>query len=145
MTLFELLPFEIDADGIVSVSARNIETGQEQVITVTSKSSMSEADLKRVAAENEEHLVGLRERERVLHLQKKMTRTLDAMDRIMPRVETLLANNGFAEEALLKARQVITRARSTVQSDVVDDLERDAKALARTLNMFHNVVEKMRR
>jgi molecular chaperone DnaK len=137
--------FEIDADGIVSVSARNIETGQEQVITVTSKSSMSEADLKRIAVENEEHLVGLRERERVLHLQKKMTRTLDAMDRIMPRVETLLANNGFAEEALLKARQVITRARSTVQSDVVDDLERDAKALARTLNMFHNVVEKMRR
>ena len=137
--------FEIDADGVVSVSARNIETGQRQAITVTAQSSMSEADLKRMAAENEEYLVNLRERERILHLQKKMTRTLNAMDRIMPRVETLLANNGFAEEALMKARQVIARARSTVQSEVVDDLERDAKALARTLNMFHNVVEKMRR
>ena len=137
--------FEIDADGVVSVSARNIETGQEQAITVTAKSGLSEADLQRMAVENEEHLVALRERERILHLQKKMSRTLDAMDRIMPRVETLLANNGFAEEALMKARQVISRARSTVQSEMIDELERDAKALARTLNMFHNVVEKMRR
>lgn len=137
--------FSIDADGVVSVNARNIETGQEQAITVTAGSNLSESDLQRMVAENEEHLVTLRERERVLHLQKKISRTLQAMDRIMPRVETLLANNGFADEALTKAHQVIERSRESVLNDHVDDLERDAKALARTLNMFHNVIEKMRR
>ena len=63
----------------------------------------------------------------------------------MPRVETLLANNGFAEEALVKAQQVIERSRLSVISESTEELERDAKALARTLNMFHNVIEKMRR
>ena len=137
--------FSIDADGVVSVSARNIETGQEQAITVTARSNLNEGDLKRIVSEHEEHLVTLRERERILHLQQKIRRTLDAMDRIMPRVETLLANNGFAEEALVKAQQVIERSRLSVSSESTEDLERDAKALARTLNMFHNVIEKMRR
>ena len=67
------------------------------------------------------------------------------MDRIMPRVNTLLANNGFAEDALVKAREVIKRSKKTIVGESVEDLERDAKALARTLNMFHNVIEKMKR
>ncbi len=137
--------FEIDADGVVSVSARNLETGVEQAITVTSRSGMSGEALEKMAAENAEHLVTLRSRERVLQLQQKIKRTLDTMDRIMPRVETLLANNGFAEEALIKAKEVIERSKLTIEGDHLESLERDSKALARTLNMFHNVIEKMKR
>ena len=137
--------FEIDANGVVSVNARNLETGQEQAIVVTARSGMSGEALERMAEENAEHLVGLRERERVLQLKQKIKRTLNTMDRIMPRVNTLLANNGFADDALTKAREVIERSKQTILHDVVEDLERDAKALARTLNMFHNVIEKMKR
>lgn len=137
--------FEIDANGVVSVSARNLETGIEQAITVTARSGLTGEALAKMAAENEEHLVGLRERERILQLQDKIRRTLNTMDRIMPRVETLLANNGFAEEALVKAHEVIERSKVSVEGSEIELLERDAKALARTLNMFHNVIEKMKR
>ena len=137
--------FEIDANGVVSVNARNLENGQEQAIVVTARSGMSGEALERMAAENAEHLLGLRERERVLQLKQKIKRTLNTMDRIMPRVNTLLANNGFAEDALTKAREVIDRSKETINHEVLEDLERDAKALARTLNMFHNVIEKMKR
>ena len=137
--------FEIDANGVVSVNARNLETGVEQAITVTARSGMSGEALEKMAAENAEHLVALRSRERILLLQQKIKRTLNTMDRIMPRVETLLANNGFAEEALVKAREVIDRSKLTLDSENLESLERDSKALARTLNMFHNVIEKMKR
>lgn len=137
--------FEIDANGVVSVNARNLETGVEQAITVTARSGMSGEALEKMAAENAEHLVALRSRERILLLQQKMKRTLKTMDKIMPSVETLLANNGFAEDALLKAREVISRSKLTLEGEDLEALERDSKALARTLNMFHNVIEKMKR
>ena len=137
--------FEIDADGVVSVNAKNLETGQEQAIVVTARSGMSGEALEKMAIENAEHLLGLRERERVLQLKEKINRTLKMMDRIMPRVDTLLANNGFAEDALIKAKEVITRSKQTVLGEELESLERDSKALARTLNMFQNVIEKMKR
>ena len=70
----------------------------------------------------------------------------------MPRVKTLLRNNEFANEALDKAESVIERARVSIiakpSQDLQGDLERlerDHKALTRTLSMFHNVIEKMQR
>ena len=137
--------FEIDANGVVSVNARNLETGVEQAIVVTARSGMSGEALEKMAAENADHLVALRERERILQLQQKIKRTLNTMERIMPSVETLLANNEFANEALTKATEVIHRSKETVSGEDIESLERDAKALARTLKMFHNVIEKMKR
>jgi len=144
--------FQISADGIVSVSARNVETGEEQAITVTAKSGLSPEELKRMAEENREHLVDMRASERVAHLRQRIERTLKAMDSVMPKVRTLLSNNEFAADALTKAEEVIERARATAlarpSADLSADLElleRDHKALTRTLNMFHTVIEKMKR
>ena len=49
--------FDIDANGIVNVSARDLETGREQGITITTSSNLSEAEIEkamREAAEYEE-------------------------------------------------------------------------------------------
>ena len=144
--------FQISADGIVSVSAKNVETGEEQAITVTAKSGLSQEELKKMAEENREHLVDMRANERAAHLRQRIERTLRAMDAVMPRVRTLLSNNEFAADALSKAEEVIERSRATALSkpsaDISADLElleRDHKALTRTLNMFHTVIEKMKR
>jgi len=144
--------FQISADGIVSVSARNVETGEEQAITVTARSGLSQEELRRMAEENREHLVDMRAQERAAHLRQRVERTLRAMDAVMPRVRTLLSNNEFAADALAKAEEVIERARATAaarpSADLSADLElleRDHKALTRTLHMFHTVIEKMKR
>ena len=49
--------FDIDANGIVNVSARDLETGREQGITITTSSNLSDAEIEkamREAAEYEE-------------------------------------------------------------------------------------------
>ena len=137
--------FKINADGIVSVSARNLETGQEQAITVTAQSGLTEDEIRAMAIENQDHLVDLRRNERVIDLKQKIERTLLSMDHIMPRVNTLLENNAFAQEALIKANEVVSRSKESMQSDDIELLERDFKALTRTLNMFHTVIEKLKR
>lgn len=144
--------FQISADGVVSVHAKNLENGQEQAIIVTAASGLTQEELKAMAIENQDHLVDMRIQERISHLRQRLDRTLRSMDNIMPRVKTLLKNNEFASEALDKAESVIERSRISVLAKPSQDLqgdlerlERDHKALTRTLNMFHNVIEKMKR
>jgi molecular chaperone DnaK len=47
--------FDIDANGIVQVSAKDKGTGKEQSITITGGSSLSKEDIERMVREGEEH------------------------------------------------------------------------------------------
>ncbi|MCR5788753.1 MAG: molecular chaperone DnaK, partial [Lachnospiraceae bacterium] len=47
--------FDIDANGIVNVSAKDLGTGKEQHITITSGSNMSDADIERAVKEAAEY------------------------------------------------------------------------------------------
>ena len=47
--------FDIDANGIVNVSAKDMATGNEQKITITASSNLSEADIQRAVKEAEQH------------------------------------------------------------------------------------------
>ena len=52
--------FDIDANGIVSVSARDLATGKEQSITVNSTSTLSEAEIEQIIEEHELYEVQLK-------------------------------------------------------------------------------------
>ena len=47
--------FDIDANGILNVSAKDLATGKDQKITITSSSGLSKEDVERMAKEAEAH------------------------------------------------------------------------------------------
>ena len=47
--------FDIDANGIVNVSAKDLGTGKEQHITITSSTNMSKEDIERAVKEAEQY------------------------------------------------------------------------------------------
>jgi molecular chaperone DnaK len=47
--------FDIDADGILHVSAKDLQSGKEQKIRIEAKSGLSEAEIKRMLKDAEEH------------------------------------------------------------------------------------------
>lgn len=47
--------FDIDADGILHVSAKDIQTGKEQKIRIEAKSGLTESEIKRMLKDAEEH------------------------------------------------------------------------------------------
>ena len=55
--------FDISADGMVSVSAKDLETGTEQAITVTATSGLSPEEVEAMMKENEDYLVARRSSE----------------------------------------------------------------------------------
>ncbi|NNM43777.1 MAG: Hsp70 family protein, partial [Chlamydiae bacterium] len=48
--------FDIDADGILHVSAKDVQTGKQQKIRIEAKSGLSETEVKRMLKDAEEHM-----------------------------------------------------------------------------------------
>src|SRR5439155_7870051 len=61
--------FDIDANGILSVSAKDKGTGREQRITITASSGLSEEEIQRMTTEAEQHADDDRRRREEIELR----------------------------------------------------------------------------
>ena len=135
--------FEINADGIVSVSAKDMETGQRQVITVTATSGLNEHEIKAMVEENREYLVDVRTNEELEGQKTGVQRSVSEIEKIFPKVRTVLEGSDFGRDAILKAEGVLDRARRALTGSDVAALKTSNEALSRALNMFRGVVQKI--
>jgi molecular chaperone DnaK len=58
--------FDIDANGIVNVSARDLGTGKQQSIQITASSGLSDADIDRLVREAESHATEDKKKQEVI-------------------------------------------------------------------------------
>jgi len=136
--------FEISADGIVAVFAKDLETGQQQSITVTATSGLTEEEIRRMVEENKDYLLELRDSEEVEREKQAVERVIEDVDKLFPKVEQIIAGSDFGQDAVRKAKGVLERARSAVASRDRQGLSEAKESLNRTLNMFRGVVSKTR-
>jgi molecular chaperone DnaK len=135
--------FDINSDGIVSVSARDLENGKEQAITVTATSGLSEDEVKRMMVENDEHQITTARDDALERKRGEARRNFVQVEKIFPQVRGLLAGSDFGEDAIRKAEGVLDRARRAIDGSDLEALETASEALSRTLNMFKGVVEQI--
>src|SRR5207253_10510893 len=62
---------DIDADGVVKVSAKDLGTGRSQAIQVTASSGLSESEIERLVAEAEKHAEADRKRRELIDLRNQ--------------------------------------------------------------------------
>jgi molecular chaperone DnaK len=79
--------FAIDADGIFSVSAKDLETGEETLVTVGSESQVSEDEIKRLAEESRTYLEARRNQEVMEGLRQSALSLLAEHDRVLDKLE----------------------------------------------------------
>ncbi len=127
--------FDIDANGIVNVSAKDLGTGNEQKITIKSDSGLSETDFKRMAEEAEKY-----KEEDNKRLEEAEAR--NKADSLVYQVEKMIKDLGEQVDATTKsnAESTIESLKSSLQSgnipDVIkksEDLEKIAHELAQKL------------
>jgi molecular chaperone DnaK len=136
--------FEISADGIVSVSAKDMETGQQQSITVTATSGLTEDEIRRMVEENKDYLLELRDSEEFEKDKQAVEKIIDEIEKLFPKVEEIIAGSDFGQDAVKKARQVLERAQASIVARDKQAVSDTRDALNRTLNMFKGVVSKTR-
>jgi molecular chaperone DnaK len=89
--------FDIDANGILNVSARDKDTGTEQRITISESSNLDQSEVERMIADAEQH----RDEDRRL---RERTDARNELDTAAYQVEHLLAERGDAVPVHQKAR-----------------------------------------
>jgi molecular chaperone DnaK len=132
--------FDISADGIVGVSARDLQTGQRQSITVTATSGLTEDELKRILDENLDDAL---ERKQVVSDFERRREAVEAVMReieeLVPAVSEALARSRFGKDAVQKAVGVIQRVRQALAARDIPALQASEDQLDRTLQLFKSL------
>ena len=137
--------FEISADGIVGVAARDVDTGQQQSITVTATSGLTEDELKRIL---DEQLDDLLERKATAgeweERQERALARLAEIEALVPAVHEALERTKFGKDAVQKAEGVLARVRTAIDAHDVPALAREEENLDRTLQLFKGLAAQAR-
>jgi molecular chaperone DnaK len=133
--------FEISADGIVGVSARDVDTGQRQSITVTATSGLTEEELKHIM---EDHLDELLEKKQSAgefeERKRRILALLREIEVIEPAVAASLEKSKFGKDAVQKSQGVVLRARAAIAAQDGAMLGELEEPLQRTLQLFKGLV-----
>jgi molecular chaperone DnaK len=134
--------FAISADGIVSVGARDIETGREQGITVTASSGLSEDEVSSLIKQNEDYLVESRKSEAWHKQRQRVTALADEARMLVPRLEPLLGGTSFGRSTLSGAQALVGRAEESGGEVSLEALEGLAGELERTVHMLRGALSR---
>jgi molecular chaperone DnaK len=132
--------FEINSDGIVSVQAKDTETGQAQSIQVTASSGLTQDEIKNMMTHAQDYMVERRTDERFEGVKQEAETLIAEIERLFPDIERAVGTADFGRDALSKARGAVERTRSAIESKSTPAVEQQVEQLGRTLRMFKGVV-----
>lgn len=134
--------FEINSDGIVSVDAKDLETGQHQSIQVTASSGLTKEEVGRMVEEAADFLVERRTDDVFEGAQQTAEKLISEIERMFPQVEQIVASSDFGRDAIGKARAIVDRVRAAIGKKDAAVLKEQTEALQRTHRMFKGVVSR---
>ena len=101
--------FDIDANGIVNVSAKDKGTGKEQAIRIQASGGLSDADIERLVREAETHADEDRRRRELVEVRN------------------------LADAAIYSANKALTEAGDRAPADIRTEIEREVGALSEAM------------
>ena len=127
--------FDIDANGIVNVSAKDLGTGKEQHITITSSTNMSKDDIEKAVKEAEQYAA---EDARI----KESVETRNTADQMVYQAEKTLGEMGdkIPESDKAPVQAAIDKLKETLKGEDTAAIKADTEALQQA---FYAVSEKL--
>ena len=139
--------FDIDANGIVNVSAKDLGTGKEQHITITSGSNMSDSDIEKAVKEAAEYEAQDKKRKEAIDTRNEADSIVFQTEKALEDVgDKISANDKAAVEADLNAlKEAINRAPVDQMTDAqVEDIKAGKeKLMASAQALFTKMYESM--
>ena len=121
--------FDIDANGIVKVSAKDLGTNKEQNITITASSNLSEADIDKAIKEAEAHAEEDKKR-------KEFVETKNQADNMVYSLEKMLKENGdkLSAEDKKRLEDEIEKDKKEFESEDVEVIKKAPESLTQVSN-----------
>ena len=127
--------FDIDANGIVHVSAKDLGTQKEQSINITSSTNMSKEDIEKAVADAERFAQEDKER-------RENVDTRNAADQMVYQCEKLMSENGdkFSEDEKAGVNEKIDALKEALKGEDINLIKTRQDELTAK---FHEVSEKL--
>ncbi len=112
--------FDIDADGILHVSAKDLATGKEQSIRIQPSSGLTQEEIDRIIREAKEH-------EEEDRKKKELVETRNQLDQLIYNLEKVLKENRekLSDEDVKFVEEVLRSAKEKLNSNDVNEIKRE--------------------
>jgi len=131
--------FDIDADGVVNVSAKDLGTGREQNIRVVASSGLTEGEIERIIGEADAYKTSDQKRRELAELRNAAEALLYTSERAVAECRELVAEEVVAQvDADIQSLQVCIQEGDAIAiKDALETLELSAYKIAEA--MYGNV------
>eukprot|EP00455_Lapot_gusevi_P035734 TRINITY_DN395_c0_g1_i8.p1 TRINITY_DN395_c0_g1~~TRINITY_DN395_c0_g1_i8.p1 ORF type:complete len:667 (-),score=318.53 TRINITY_DN395_c0_g1_i8:353-2353(-) len=117
--------FDIDANGIVNVSARDKATNKEQAITIQSSGGLTKEDIERMVRDAEQHAAADKARRESVEVKNSAESLINSTESSLNEYKDKIPSD-VAESV----RAAITKLRSAVETDNAEEIKRASQELS---------------
>jgi len=127
--------FDIDANGILNVSAKDLGTGKEHSVRIEQSSGLSEAEISRMQKDAESHADEDKRKRQLAELRNQADSMCFQMEKLMKENESKLkpADKDPLEAAIKKTRDVAKGDNPDAIKSAISELEQASHALSKVL------------
>ncbi len=127
--------FDIDANGITHVSAKDLGTGQEQKIRIESSSGLSDAEIEQMIQDAEQHSEEDKQKKEEIELRNHADSLIYSTEQSIKEYEDKISaeDRNAAENAMQKLRE-------TLKGDNIDQIREDMEALTQASHKLAEVM-----
>ena len=116
--------FDIDTNGILNVSAKDVKTGKEQRIVIKASSGLSEAEIKRMVGDAEAHAEEDKKFRELVGARNKADATIHTVEKALKD-----AGDKVSDDEKKAASDAVAAVRTAMSGDDREDIESKTKAL----------------
>jgi molecular chaperone DnaK len=129
--------FDLDANGILNVSAKDKNSGKEQSIKIEANSDLSEEDIEKMKAEAKEH-------ERKDEEKKELADKRNQADQLIFTAEEALEENKEAidDDTIAEIKADIKNLKGKKGSDDVKEIEAASQKLSKSMQQIGEIMQK---
>ncbi|MBC7333410.1 MAG: molecular chaperone DnaK [Actinobacteria bacterium] len=121
--------FDIDANGIVNVSAKDLATGKEQKITITATSHLSDEEIERMIREAKEHAEEDKRKRALVEARNNADNLIYTTEKLMREL-----GDKVPQDMKTKINDQVARLKKVMDSENTEEIKRETE----TLQSLHN-------
>lgn len=120
--------FDIDANGILNVSAKDLGTGKEQKMTITASTKLSDKDIQKMMQEAKEH-------EEEDKKKREEIEAKNSLDSLIYSCEKVISESGdkLDKEQKEKVESAIKKAKEVLKKEDIDDIKKETEVLQKAM------------
>jgi molecular chaperone DnaK len=116
--------FDIDANGILNVSAKDVKTGKEQRIVIKASSGLSEAEIKRMVSDAETHAEEDKKFRELVAARNKADATIHTVEKALKDM-----GDKISDDQKKTATEAVADVKAAMSGDDREEIERKTAAL----------------